>query len=85
MDTVYFPVRDIVDNYIDDGILGTDFEGSEEEELRHHDMQVRKVLDVLAANFLVLDPKKCHFFARCVEFCGHILENGTRRPAPEKN
>ena len=44
MDTGYFPVREIVDNYIDDGILGTDFEGSEEDELRHHDIQTRKVL-----------------------------------------
>ena len=84
MDTVYFPVRDIVDNYIDDGILGTDFEGSEEDELRHHDIQTRKVLDVLAAKFLVLDPENRHFFARRVEFCGHILENGTRRPSPGK-
>ena len=28
--------------------------------------------------------KKCQFFVREVELCGHILGNGTRRPAPGK-
>ena len=84
MDVVYAPVQDVVDNYIDDGILGTDLDGTQEEELLHHDRQLRKVLDVLKRNFLVLDPKKCLFFARRVEFCGHVLEIGTRSPAPGK-
>ena len=33
---------------------------------------------------MVLDPAKCEFFTRRVEFCGHVLEQGTRKPAPGK-
>ena len=84
MDLVYHPVRDVVDNYIDDGIVGTSEGNSEDEEVLYHYHQVKRVLDVLKANKLVLDPKKCDFFMRRVEFCGHVMENGTRRPAPGK-
>ena len=28
--------------------------------------------------------KKCCFFCTSVEFCGHVLEGGERRPAPGK-
>ena len=84
MDLVYHPVRDVVDNYIDDGIVGTSEGSSEDEEVLYHYHQVKRVLEVLKANKLVLDPKKCDFFMRRVEFCGHVMENGTRRPAPGK-
>jgi len=84
MDLVYYPVRDVMDNYIDDGIVGTDEGRTVEEELRFHYAQLRRICEILKAQKLVLDPKKCEFFTRRVEFCGHILENGTRRPAPGK-
>jgi hypothetical protein len=84
MDLIYYPVRDVVDNYIDDGIVGTNEGNTEEEEIWHHYHQIVRVLEVLKANKLVLDPKKCEFFMRSVEFCGHVMENGTRRPAPGK-
>ena len=84
MDLIYYPVRDVVDNCIDDGIVGTNEGNTEEEEIWHHYHQIVRVLEVLKANKLVLDPKKCEFFMRSVEFCGHVMENGTRRPAPGK-
>ena len=84
MDLVYHPVRDVIDNYIDDGIVGTLFDGPEEEEILDHYHQLRRVLSTLEDKKLVLDPKKCEFFMRQVEFCGHMLENGTKRPAPGK-
>ena len=84
MDMVYYPVRDVIDNYIDDGIVGTDYGDTEEEELWHHYHHLRRVCEVLKENKLVLDPAKCQFFMRQVEFCGHVLENGTKRPAPGK-
>ena len=84
MDRVYAPVQEIVDNYVDDGIVGTDMGNTEEDELRWHDEQLRLVLDELARNKLVLDASKCVFFARRIEFCGHVLEHGKRTPAPGK-
>ena len=84
MDMIYFPVRDCIDNYIDDGIVGTNEGATEEEEILFHFQQLRRICEVLKENKLVLDPKKCEFFTRRVEFCGHVLENGTRRPAPGK-
>ena len=35
-------------------------------------------------NQLVCDKKKCKLFVTEIEFCGHILGGGTRRPAPGK-
>ena len=32
----------------------------------------------------MLDPRKSHFFMEGVEFCGHILREGKRSPAPGK-
>ena len=73
MDLIYYPVRDVVENYIDDGIVGTNEGNTEEEESWHHYHQIVRVLEVLKANMLVLDPKKCEFFMRSVEFCGHVM------------
>ena len=42
------------------------------------------VLDRLRKEELVASVSKIDFFGRSVEFCGHVLENGTRRPAPGK-
>ena len=41
-------------------------------------------MEVLKMHRLVADKKKCQFFVREVEFCGHILGGGKRRPAPGK-
>jgi hypothetical protein len=41
-------------------------------------------MELLKADKFVADPKKCKFFVKEVEFCGHVLGNGTRRPAPGK-
>ena len=38
----------------------------------------------LSADKLACDPKKSHFFMREVEFCGHILREGSRSPSPGK-
>ena len=73
MDMVYFPVRDVIDNYIDDGIVGTNEGKTEEEELLFHYAQLRRICEILKENKLVLDPAKCEFFTRRVEFCGHVL------------
>ena len=74
---------DCADIYIDDIIIGSSGD-TEEEILAHHDRDVRAVLDRLQKEGLVASVSKTDFFVRSVEFCGHVLENGTRLPAPGK-
>ena len=69
--------------YIDDVIVGS--RGATEEEMLHkHGTDVEKVLSRLREHGLVAELSKVSFFSRRVEFCGHGLENGTRRPAEGK-
>ena len=71
------------DPYIDDVIVGSD--GATDEELiANHERDVRVVLERLAEHKLIVDPKKAHFFMAEVEFCGHVLKQGRREPAPGK-
>ena len=72
-----------VDVYIDDVIIGSTGE-TMEEALETHDQAVRKALDRLAEHALIVDERKAHLFTTEVEFCGHILREGRREPAPGK-
>ena len=83
MDDRLEPVRDIADAYIDDVLVGT-FVNDGEDPRDAHLRDLRRVLDLLAKESLIADISKCKFFLREVEFCGHILGKGARRPAPGK-
>jgi hypothetical protein len=83
MDDVLEPVRDVADCYIDDIIVGTRVDDGEIL-FAQHDKDLRRVLEVLKARHLVADITKCRLFVPEVEFCGHILGRGVRRPAPGK-
>ena len=39
------------------------------------------VLDRLVMHKWVVDPKKCKFFVKTVDFCGNQISEGVRRPA----
>ena len=69
--------------YVDDVIVGSTGD-TEEELINNHERDVRKALQLLADARLVVDPKKAQLFVREVEFCGHILREGQRFPAPGK-
>ena len=71
------------DIYIDDVIIGSTG-GAWEECIANHERDVRQVLDRLAEHQLIVDPKKAHLFTTEVEFCGHVLREGRREPAPGK-
>ena len=74
---------DNADPYVDDIIIGST--GYIEEELmENHERDLRALLQVLRMEELVVDPKKANLFMREVEFCGHILREGRRSPAPGK-
>ena len=74
---------DCANLYIDDIIIGSSG-ATEEELLANHNRDMRAVLDRLRKEELVASVSKTDFFVRSVEFCGYVLENGTRRPAPGK-
>ena len=74
---------DRTDVYIDDIIIGP-YSDTEEELLANHNRDVRAVLDRLRKEELVTSVSKTNFFVPSVELCGHVLENGTRRPVPGK-
>ena len=78
-------VSDVADPYVDDVITGTKGVGGiTPEVLRAHDTDIRRVLEALREHKMVADIKKCKFFVKEVEFCGHILGRGRRRPSPGK-
>ena len=69
--------------YIDDILIGS--MGSNIEELvANHQRDVRKVMETLLEHQIVCSPEKSRFFHREVGFCGHVLRDGTRAPAPGK-
>ena len=74
---------DCADIYIDDIIIGSSGE-TEEELLASHERNVRAVVDRLRKEELVATVSKTDFFVHSDEFCGHVLENRTHRPAPGK-
>jgi hypothetical protein len=71
------------DPYIDDVIIGGEGE-TEEEALWGCFEAVRKVLKHFEELNLVCHPAKSEFFQKEIQFCGHILREGRRSPAPGK-
>ena len=76
-------VRDVADPYFDDILIGTSG-ATLDEAIDNHDVALRRVLMALDKGSMVADQKKCKLFLTAVEFCGHILRNGTRTPSPGK-
>ena len=81
MNDVLEPVNDVADCYIDDIIVGTQVPpGGDLYQQHYHDL--RRVMEVLKEQKLVVDINKCKLFVPEVEFCGQILGYGKRRSAP---
>ena len=83
LDDILTPVNDVAVGYIDDILVGT-IAAPGEDLVEAHARDLRRVLDILQAQSLVVDPKKAKLFVEEVEFCGQILGHGTRYPAPGK-
>ena len=69
--------------YIDDVIVGSNG-ATLEEAVANHEKDLRMTLDRLAEHSLMVGSEKAQMFVLEVEFCGHVLRDGTRRPAPGK-
>ena len=73
---------DFADAYVDDLVLGSTAD-TLEELLQKHDKDLRVVLDRLRETGMVVN-EKAQLFVQEVKFCGHILRDGQRFPAPDK-
>ena len=72
-----------VNVYVDDVIVGSTGD-TLEEMLENHERVLRATLERLAESELRVDPNKVKLFMEEIEFCGHVLRDGRRRPSPGK-
>ena len=72
-----------VNPYIDDIIVGSSGD-TFEDLIANHERDLLQVLERLEEQEIVCSPTKSKFFCLEVEFCGHILRDGKRSPAPGK-
>ena len=85
MEDLLSPVQDCADPFVDDIIIGSGTESMTEDELIHaHEKDRRRVLSELDKHNMVCKPTKASLFVREVEFAGHVVGHGQRRPMPGK-
>ena len=85
MEDLLGPVRDCDDPFVDDIIIGSGTEVMTEDELiEAHEKDLRRVLSELDKHNMVCKPTKASLFVREVEFAGHVVGHGQRRPMPGK-
>ena len=85
MEDLLGPVRDCADPFMDDIIIGSGTEDMTEDELiEAHEKDLRRVLSELDKYNMVCKPTKASLFVKEVEFAGHVVGHGQRRPMPRK-
>ena len=85
MEDLLGPVRDCADPFVDDIIIGSGTENMTEDELiEAHEKDLRRVLSELEKHNMVFKPTKASLFVKQVEFAGHVVGHGQRRPMPWK-
>ena len=85
MEDLLGPVRDCADSFVDDIIIGSGTENMTEDELiEAHEKDLRRVLSELDKHNMVCKPTKASLFVKEVEFAGHVVGHGQRRPMPGK-
>ena len=85
MEDLLGPVRDCADPFVDDIIIGSGTENMTEDDLIDaHEKDLRRVLSELDKHNMVCKPTKASLFVKEVEFAGHVVGHGQRRPMPGK-
>ena len=83
MEDLLGPVRDCADPFVDDIIIRAGTENITEDELiEAHEKDLRPVLSELDKHNMVCKPTKASLFVKEVEFAGHVVGHGQRRPLP---
>ena len=81
MEDLLGPVRDCADPFVDDIIIRSGTEDMTEDELiQAREKDLRRVLSQLDKHNMVCKPTKASLFVREVEFAGHVVGHGQRRP-----
>ena len=85
MEDLLGPVRDCADFFVDDIIIGSGTDNMTEDELIDaHEKDLCRVLSELDKHNMVCKPTKASLFVKEVEFVGHVVGHGQRRPMPGK-
>ena len=85
MEDLLGPVQDCADPFVDDIIIRSGTEDMTEDELiEAHEKDLRQVLSELDKHNMVCKPTKASLFVKEVEFAGHVVGHGQRRPMPGK-
>ena len=85
MEDLLGPVRDCANPFVDDIIIGSGTENMTEDELIDaHEKDLRRVLRELDKHNMVCKPTKASLFVKEVDFAGHVVGHGQRRPMPGK-
>ena len=75
------PVQDCADPFVDDINIGSGTQDMTDDELiEAHEKDSRRVLGVFNKHSMVCKPTKASLFVRKVEFAGHVVGHGRRRP-----
>ena len=81
MEDLRGPRQDSADLFVDDILFGSGTEDmSEDEGIKAHEKDLRRVLDVLDRHQMACNPTKASLFVEDVEFAGHVVGHGHRRP-----
>ena len=85
MEDLLGPVRDCADPFVDDIVIGTGTEDMTEDELiEAHEKDLHRVLSQLDKHNMVCKPTKASLLVKEVEFAGHVVGHGQRRPMSGK-
>ena len=81
MEDLLGPVRDCADPFVDDIVIGSGTEDMTEDELiEAHEKDLHQVLSATWCS----SPPQASLLVREVEFAGHMVGHGQRRPMPGK-
>ena len=85
MEDLLGPVLDCADPFVDDIIIGSGTENmTEDGYIDAHEKDLCRVLSELNKHNMVCKPTKASLFMKEVEFTGHVVGHGQRRPMPGK-
>ena len=85
MEDLLGPVRDCADAFVGDIIIGSGTEDMTEDELiKAHEKDLRRVLSELDKHNMVCKPTKPSLLVKQVEFAGHVVGHGQCSPMPGK-